>query len=607
MLGELLLAVAIVIASYLWLGKWFRCPVETKKAGDCKLRVVIGFATQKGTSRSFAHKLFSSAVSCDFSKLLEVKVLNVSDIDVDTLHATADVCVLVVSTYTGGLPPPSATAFSTLVQDMSNDFRVSRDHFSKTKFAVFGLGDVAYGDNFNMFAKNLNEWIRGLGGRMIVPSVFASEQRCQGLFSTFAHAIVSWLEKRVSGVADDSQSEDEVDEAGDGNDDLEDIVSETKESKELMYPRLRDNLTKQGYQLLGSHSGVKLCRWTKSMLRGRGGCYKHTFYNISSYQCMEMTPSLACANKCVFCWRHHTNPVAKTFIWKHDAPDFLVESALAGHRGMIKQMKGVPGVQPDRYTEAMNVKHCALSLVGEPIMYPEICQFVNLLHQKHISTFMVTNAQFPDKIKQLAPVTQLYVSIDAATKEELRKIDRPIFDDFWERMLDCIKEIGLKYQRTVFRLTLVNEYNVSSLSEWAQLVHLGKPDFIEVKGVTFCGASDASDLTMKNVPFHFEVVKFCEQLCEAIGGGKYEIACEHEHSCCMLIARKEFRVNGVWHTWIDYPKFFELVESGRTDFTSMEYAAPTPSWAIFQSKEHGFDPREVRHRREKQEVVTGGC
>ena len=57
-------------------------------------------------------------------------------------------------------------------------------------------------------------------------------------------------------------------------------------------------LAKQGYKLVGSHSGVKLCRWTKSMLRGRGGCYKHTFYGISSYQCMESTPSLACANKC---------------------------------------------------------------------------------------------------------------------------------------------------------------------------------------------------------------------------------------------------------------------------------------------------------------------
>lgn len=76
--------------------------------------------------------------------------------------------------------------------------------------------------------------------------------------------------------------------------------------KEMVTPLLRQSLEKQGYKIIGTHSGVKLCRWTKSMLRGRGGCYKHTFYGIESHRCMETTPSLACANKCVFCWRHHT-------------------------------------------------------------------------------------------------------------------------------------------------------------------------------------------------------------------------------------------------------------------------------------------------------------
>ncbi|CUG02006.1 Hypothetical protein, putative [Bodo saltans] len=569
MLLEIFAALLVVFVSAYWFTK--RSGPRDELKSECKLRVVIAFATQKGTARSFAHKLFSSVAASEFTKKLVVKVIDVADVDVDTMSASTDVFVFIVSTYTGGQPPPAASNFATLLADMSNDFRVSRDHFAKTRFAIFGLGDVVYGDNFNMFAKNVNEWVRGLGGRMIIPSVFASEQRSQGLFSTFSHSVVSWLEKScANGVIDEVQSDEDPADDDAAADDLEDIVSDTKESKELMYPRLRNNLTKQGYQLIGTHSGVKLCRWTKSMLRGRGGCYKHTFYNISSYQCMEMTPSLACANKCVFCWRHHTNPVAKSFIWKHDEPEFLVDCSCRS-----------PG--DDQAKKKKN---------------------------------MVTNAQFPDRIQQLSPVTQLYVSIDAATKEELRKIDRPIFDDFWERMLDCVREIGLKHQRTVFRLTLVNEYNVTSLPEWAQLVHMGKPDFIEVKGVTFCGANDASDLTMKNVPFHHEVVKFCEALIEAIGGGEYEIACEHEHSCCMLIAKKQFKINGVWHTWIDYPKFFELIEypkffelieSGRTDFTSLEYAAPTPAWAIFQSQEHGFDPKEVRHRREKQEVITSGC
>lgn len=41
----------------------------------------------------------------------------------------------------------------------------------------------------------------------------------------------------------------------------------------------------------------------------------------------------------------------------------------------------------------MTVRHCALSLVGEPIMYPHINELLAELHRRHISTFLVTNAQ----------------------------------------------------------------------------------------------------------------------------------------------------------------------------------------------------------------------
>lgn len=107
----------------------------------------------------------------------------------------------------------------------------------------------------------------------------------------------------------------------------------------MITPALREALTKQGYQLIGSHSGVKLCRWTKSMLRGRGGCYKHTFYGIESHRCMETTPSLACANKCVFCWRHHTNPVGTEWQWKMDPPEMILKEAIENHQNMIKQFR----------------------------------------------------------------------------------------------------------------------------------------------------------------------------------------------------------------------------------------------------------------------------
>jgi tRNA wybutosine-synthesizing protein 1 len=89
----------------------------------------------------------------------------------------------------------------------------------------------------------------------------------------------------------------------------------------------------------------------------------------------------------------------------------------------------------------MQIRHCALSLVGEPIMYPHINELIDMLHSKHISSFLVTNAQFPDEMKSLGPVTQLYVSVDAATKESLKKIDRPLFRDFWERFIGSLKAL----------------------------------------------------------------------------------------------------------------------------------------------------------------------
>ena len=42
-------------------------------------------------------------------------------------------------------------------------------------------------------------------------------------------------------------------------------------------------------------------------------------------------------------------------------------------------------------------------------MYPEINSLVDELHRRRISTFLVTNAQFPEKIKMLKPITQVYM------------------------------------------------------------------------------------------------------------------------------------------------------------------------------------------------------
>lgn len=348
-----------------------------------------------------------------------------------------------------------------------------------------------------------------------------------------------------------------------------------------------------------------------SMMRGRGGCYKHTFYGISSFQCMEMTPSLACANKCVFCWRHHKNPVGTSWRWQVDRPEMLIEKATENHRKMVKQLRGVPGVDPDRFKQASKIRHCALSLVGEPIIYPYINEFLGLLHKQEISSFLVTNAQFPDEMANLPPITQMYISVDASTKESLKAVDRPLFEDFWERFLSSIDELSKKGQRTVFRLTLIKEWNMDEISNYVDLILRGKPGFIEIKGVTYCGSSDASSLRMSNVPYHAEVVKFTQMVCDEVnkmnGSPLYEVASEHEHSCCVLLANiSKFKKEDGWHTWINYDKFHELIKSGQP-FVDTDYIEKTPSWATFGSEEKGFDPNETRFKRKASKLPTQGC
>ncbi|CEO94991.1 hypothetical protein PBRA_003804 [Plasmodiophora brassicae] len=571
--------------------------------------VLILYGTRAGHARRVALKLQAELHRA--GKISSMR--SMAKFDPEDLVSHGRV-LAVMSTDSGGMPPPDARFFCQWLRDAVEDVRVPGDYLSGTRFAVFGLGDRAYEEQFNLAALNLDESFLKLRGRQLTAPFLSDGTDDDGDVSRWVKAVCIALDDAADGTAAADEAADDVVDV----EDMGSMMSTPTEGPggrrpEMVTSRVRSNLAKQGYKIIGSHSGVKICRWTKAQLRGRGGCYKHTFYGINSYQCMEMTPSLACANKCVFCWRHQTNPVGTSWRWAMDDPREILDGAIDRHCRMINEMKGVPGVLPDRLAEAYTVRHCALSLVpGETdaqydhaailVTYrwsqQEINTLLGMMHERKISTFLVTNAQFPDLIQTLRPVTQLYVSIDAADKDTLKAVDRPLFGDYWDRFLGSLDAIRESKQRTVFRLTLLKGYNMDDVARYAQLVARGAPCFIEVKGVTFCGAGETSELTMKSVPFHHEVKSFCEALCREIGDDQYDLACEHEHSCCVVIGHTKFKVDGVWHTWIDYDRFHELSQSGDA-FSPTDYACPTPSWAIYNNDEKGFDPNDTRHYRNR--------
>ncbi|KAI9000257.1 hypothetical protein BC832DRAFT_562912 [Gaertneriomyces semiglobifer] len=601
---------------------------------NSKIGLKILYATQTRTSQALAKRL-KEIVEREVPLIEEVLVQNIAEYENEDLNAERSPVVFFLSTFSEGTPTDDAAWFYQWLEDTRFDHRYDSTYMRKLRYAVFGLGDSVYEENYCAVAKRVDQYLHEMSGKRLCPLGLGDKSDdTEAQFLKWSTLFVS----RLNGVANhlsisgedadildsevpdySSAEESDVDAAGQEEElvDVEDmgtvaakmneskaqrdgpaglVVSRrrpTRETKEMVTPMLRKSLEKQGYKIVGTHSGVKLCRWTKSALRGRGSCYKHSLYGIDSHNCMEATPSLACANKCVFCWRQHTNPVGTEWRWKMDDPLTIVDGAMENHYKMIKQLKGVPGVIPSRFEEAFTIKHCALSLVGEPIMYPQINELVELLHARNISSFLVTNAQFPEAIENLKPVTQLYVSIDAGTKEDLKKIDRPLFRDFWERFLACLEGLSKKKQRTVYRLTLVKDKNDSTIDSYVSLVERGSPDFIEVKGVTYCGFSGASDLTMKNVPYHQEVLKFCYDLAAKLGD-KYEVACAHEHSCTVLIADKtKYFIDGSWHTWIDYDKFFELVRADKP-FTWADYRRKTPEWALVGDSRGGFKPEDTR-------------
>ncbi|RWS01460.1 S-adenosyl-L-methionine-dependent tRNA 4-demethylwyosine synthase-like protein, partial [Dinothrombium tinctorium] len=574
---------------------------------------VILFCTQTGNAKRIAEGLQQS-LSADQKFCKQTRLFNIKHFDPDdNFTRFSNSCcnritlIIIISTYIDGQSPDDGKWFCKWLQEAAHDFRVDKNLLNKIHFAIFGLGNSEYNDNFCLIAKQIESWFIKLNAIKLIDTGCGDETSFMSLDEQFALWRSKLLNKFINSnnerhetqtmVNDVRESESDVESPNENLVDIEDLMisrkikenSDGKAKKEMITPQLRKELTKQGYKLIGTHSGVKMCRWTKSMLRGRGGCYKHTFYGIESHRCMEATPSLACANKCVFCWRHHTNPVGTEWKWEMDPPEMIVEEAIKNHCKMIKEFKGVPGVLPERFEEGLQIKHCALSLVGEPIMYPQINKIIRFLHERKISTFLVTNAQFPQAIQELDPVTQLYVSVDASSKESLKRIDRPLFKDFWQRFLDSLKALSSKRQRTVYRLTLVKSWNNEELEGYAKLISIGKPDFIEIKGVTYCGSSKGSNLTMNNVPWHEEVVNFVKLLTNYIDSD-YEIASEHEHSNCVLVANKRFKVDGQWKTWIDYEKFHDLIkkfyETGET-FEATDYMTDLPDWAVYGSNEQG--------------------
>jgi len=317
-------------------------------------------------------------------------------------------------------------------------------------------------------------------------------------------------------------------------------------------------LEKQGYRFIGNHSSVKVCGWTKNILVDKGRCYKYVFYGIRSHQCLQMTTSMYCANRCIFCWRSQKSPVSEKWYGETDKPAEIIDGSISAHLDLLEGYHGNPKANLKLLKEMKDVKHVALSLTGEPIVYPFLNEILSEFHKRLISTFLVTNGQYPLDIEKVECVTQFYLSVDGANKEELRKIDKPLFPDYYDRLLKSLDIMAKKRFRKAIRITIIKGMNDSDLSGYKELIERGQPDFIEIKAYMHIGES-IKYLNVENMPRQEYIREISEKLVLMLPD--YEISDEHEPSRVVLLIKKTSKP----YRYIHFDRFFEEASRGISD------------------------------------------
>jgi tRNA wybutosine-synthesizing protein 1 len=285
-------------------------------------------------------------------------------------------------------------------------------------------------------------------------------------------------------------------------------------------PAVSDQLKKAKYGV-ADHSTVELCHWTKKSFKHEGNCYKHKFYGISTHRCMEFSPAgMHCENRCVYCWR----PMEFYDSLKMDPkkvaePEEILTKLMAERKKLINGYYGDSRNDKQRLDQSLLPSHYAISLSGEPTMYPKLPELIKYLKSLEAtkSIFLVTNGQEPDMIQRLqdedALPTQLYLSTNAADYESFLRINKPKYDDSWERWnrtLDMLKYLNT---RTVLRITLIRDYNDKRelIPTFAEMFRKSSPHFIEIKSYMHIGRS-TNRLEHSNMLEMEEVRNFSEQV-----------------------------------------------------------------------------------------------
>ena len=315
--------------------------------------------------------------------------------------------------------------------------------------------------------------------------------------------------------------------------------------------QIRKQLQKEGYRIVGNHSAVKICRWTKKSLRNEGECYKSKFYGIDTNRCCQISCSLLnCQNKCIHCWRDLEYSYTSE-IKNPDSANSIINGCIKAQRKLLEGFKILPEtkhktlskVNMKKWQEAQLPTQFAISLTGEGTLYSKIGELISELRKRGNTSFLVTNGLYPEKIKELEKKkqlpTQLYVSVNSPNKKIYNEFHRSSKKNAWEKLNETLKLISkLKSKtRTVIRLNLVRELNMNEkyIKEYAKLIKKATPLFLELKGYMAVGHA-RERLGYERMPTDKEMEDFAKKISKETG---LKILDKHEFSRVLVLGKNK--------------------------------------------------------------------
>lgn len=275
-------------------------------------------------------------------------------------------------------------------------------------------------------------------------------------------------------------------------------------------------LFNQQYRLVGNHTVVKTCYWCKEAITKGRECYKGKFFQVHTLQCLEMSPALVCNQRCLHCWRD-TSLFSDKWDEKIDTPKEIVDGCIIEREKLLMGFGGNDKVSKETFEKCKIPDHAAISLTGEPTMYPLLPELIKELFDRNFKTvFLVTNGTRPDVLKKIQKTklpTNIYLSLEVTNKQDYITFCKPYEEDQWEKIIESMKLLSTFNCRTLLRITVVKGYNMHKAKEFKKFIEIMKPQIVEPKGYSFLGHS-RERLKKENEPTHKEVKQFAKEICD---------------------------------------------------------------------------------------------